>query len=135
MTTGINDLMIKSGLYCPTPAIPMPDFAVPYAAPIDPKIIAAATPAKEKNGANLGEYSLSVILAGLSTLASEMDRWLRWVEVEYFVSVLPCNAAPRKPTDRRLLQEVAAEEQEDKQLLAVEQLSMTITGHASMCVP
>ena len=31
--------MIRSGLYVPTPAMPMPDLAVPYAAPIQPKII------------------------------------------------------------------------------------------------
>ena len=31
--------MIKSGLYVPTPAMPMPDLAVPYAAPMQPKII------------------------------------------------------------------------------------------------
>lgn len=31
--------MIRSGLYVPTPAMPMPDLAVPYAAPIHPKII------------------------------------------------------------------------------------------------
>jgi len=28
-----HTFMIKSGLKVPTPAIPMPDFAVPYAAP------------------------------------------------------------------------------------------------------
>jgi hypothetical protein len=37
--------MIKSGLNVPTPEIPMPDFAVPNAAPMQPKIIAAAMPA------------------------------------------------------------------------------------------
>jgi hypothetical protein len=30
---------MRSGLNVPTPAIPMPDFAVPYAAPALPKII------------------------------------------------------------------------------------------------
>jgi hypothetical protein len=63
MTTGIKDFMIKSGRNVPTPEIPIPDFAVPYAAPIDPKIIADAIPAKEKNGANLGASSLSAILS------------------------------------------------------------------------
>lgn len=29
----VHTLIIKSGLYCPTPAMPMPDLAVPYAAP------------------------------------------------------------------------------------------------------
>lgn len=36
--------MIRSGLNVPTPAIPMPDLAVPYAAPAQPKIMAAAIP-------------------------------------------------------------------------------------------
>lgn len=36
--------MIRSGLNVPTPAIPMPDLAVPYAAPAHPKIMAAAIP-------------------------------------------------------------------------------------------
>lgn len=31
--TGLRTFMIKSGRKVPTPAIPMPDFAVPYAAP------------------------------------------------------------------------------------------------------
>ncbi len=31
---GCRTFMIRSGLKVPTPAIPMPDFAVPYAAPI-----------------------------------------------------------------------------------------------------
>jgi hypothetical protein len=59
MTTGIRDFMIRSGLNVPTPEIPIPDLAVPYAAPIDPKIIADAIPAKEKKGANFGVYSLA----------------------------------------------------------------------------
>ena len=33
MTTGISDFMIRSDLKVPTPAIPIPDFAVPNAAP------------------------------------------------------------------------------------------------------
>lgn len=36
--------MIRSGLNVPTPAMPMPDLAVPYAAPAHPNIIAAAIP-------------------------------------------------------------------------------------------
>lgn len=36
--------MIRSGLNVPTPAIPMPDLAVPYAAPAHPNIMAAAIP-------------------------------------------------------------------------------------------
>lgn len=36
--------MIKSGLNVPTPAIPIPDLAVPYAAPAHPNIMAAAIP-------------------------------------------------------------------------------------------
>jgi len=52
----------------PIPEIPIPDFAVPYAAPIDPKIIAAAMPAKEKKGANFGEYGLSDLVIKIRTL-------------------------------------------------------------------
>ena len=37
--------MMRSGRKVPTPAIPMPDFAVPYAAPIHPKAMAAKIPA------------------------------------------------------------------------------------------
>jgi hypothetical protein len=40
--------MIKSGLYAPTPAMPMPDLAVPYAAPIHPKIIYGRTLSGER---------------------------------------------------------------------------------------
>lgn len=36
--------MIRSGLNVPTPAIPIPDLAVPYAAPAHPNIMAAAIP-------------------------------------------------------------------------------------------
>lgn len=36
--------MIRSGLNVPTPAMPMPDLAVPYAAPAHPNIMAAAIP-------------------------------------------------------------------------------------------
>ena len=56
MTTGIRDcgqsisllyrttssphtFMIRSDLNVPTPAMPIPDFAVPYAAPMQPNII------------------------------------------------------------------------------------------------
>lgn len=35
--------MIKSGRYVPTPAIPMPDFAVPYAAPIPVIVLSVFT--------------------------------------------------------------------------------------------
>lgn len=37
--------MMRSGRKVPTPAIPMPDFAVPYAAPMQPKAMAAKIPA------------------------------------------------------------------------------------------
>lgn len=33
MTTGMRHFMIRSGRKVPTPAMPMPDLAVPYAAP------------------------------------------------------------------------------------------------------
>jgi len=59
MTTGMRDFIIRSGLYVPMPAIPMPDFAVPNAAPMHPNIIANAIPAMLKKGANLGENSFS----------------------------------------------------------------------------
>lgn len=62
ITTGTSDFMMRSDLKVPTPEIPMPDLAVPYAAPIDPKIIAAAIPAKEKKGANFGANSLSTTI-------------------------------------------------------------------------
>lgn len=39
------------------PAIPTPDLTVPYAAPIDVKIIAEAAPAKPINGEKSGQYS------------------------------------------------------------------------------
>ncbi|KAH3677656.1 hypothetical protein OGATHE_000310 [Ogataea polymorpha] len=57
MTTGISDLMISSGLNVPIPEIPMPDLAVPIAAPAQLRTIAAQHPANPKNGANAGEYS------------------------------------------------------------------------------
>lgn len=56
----------------PIPEIPIPDFAVPYAAPIDPKIIAAAMPAKEKKGANFGEYGLSDMVTEIHTLDDDL---------------------------------------------------------------
>lgn len=46
--------MMSSGLKVPIPAIPMPAFAVPYAAPIELNTIAAQIPAKPKNGAYAG---------------------------------------------------------------------------------
>ncbi|KAG5305029.1 hypothetical protein I7I50_05299 [Histoplasma capsulatum G186AR] len=62
ITTGINDFIIRSDRKVPTPAMPMPDLAVPYAAPIDPKTMAAQIPAIPMKGANLGASSLSAIL-------------------------------------------------------------------------
>lgn len=55
--------MIRSGLKVPTPAMPMPDFAVPYAAPAQPKIMAAAIPAIPIKGAYLGASSESDMMA------------------------------------------------------------------------
>ncbi|KAH3661628.1 hypothetical protein OGAPHI_006478 [Ogataea philodendri] len=57
MTTGISDLMINSGLNVPIPEIPIPDFAVPIAAPAQLNTMAAQQPANPKNGAKAGEYS------------------------------------------------------------------------------
>lgn len=57
--------MIRSGLKVPTPAMPIPDFAVPYAAPAQPKIMAAAIPAMPMKGANLGANSESDMMATL----------------------------------------------------------------------
>ena len=39
MTTGIMDFMIASGRMTAMAAIPVPDFAVPYAAPMAPKTL------------------------------------------------------------------------------------------------
>jgi len=50
--------MINSGLKLPKPAIPMPAFEVPYAAPTVLKIIEEATPAKPKNGAYGGHVDI-----------------------------------------------------------------------------
>ena len=61
MTTGISDLIIISGLKVATPAIPIPLFAVPMAAPAELRINAAAHPANPKNGANHGAYSVSLV--------------------------------------------------------------------------
>jgi hypothetical protein len=50
MTTGIMDFMIRSGLITLMAAIPVPDFAVPYAAPNALKTtadVAPMTPKKE----------------------------------------------------------------------------------------
>lgn len=66
MTTGMSDFMIRSGLKVPTPAIPMPDFAVPYAAPTHPKVIAKQMPAIPMNGANFGAISDSAIVRSSS---------------------------------------------------------------------
>ena len=74
-----HTFMIRSDLNVPTPAIPMPDFAVPYAAPmpvhpvqyasppihdlavcLHPKIMANAIPAIPRKGANLGAKSSSI---------------------------------------------------------------------------
>lgn len=41
----------KSGLNGPIPAMAIPDLAVPYAAPAQPKIMADAMPAMPMNGA------------------------------------------------------------------------------------
>lgn len=40
--TGISDFMMSSGLKVPIPEIPMPDLAVPIAAPAELRMIAAA---------------------------------------------------------------------------------------------
>lgn len=73
--------MMRSGLKVPTLAIPMPDFAVPYAAPIPaypfsipshsvlfsgihPNIMAKAMPAMPRKGANLGVNSTDDMAAG-----------------------------------------------------------------------
>jgi len=74
MTTGINDFIMRSGLNVPTLAIPMPDFAVPYAAPRHPKIMANAMPAMPKKGANFGvnsESAMIVALAGSDSAARD----------------------------------------------------------------
>jgi len=44
-------LIIKSGLKTHVAQIPIPDLAVPYAAPKHVKMIAAAHPKEPKNGA------------------------------------------------------------------------------------
>ena len=51
MTTGTMDFMTSSGLITPMAAMPTPDLAVPYAAPIEEKTSAAAAPINPKNGA------------------------------------------------------------------------------------
>lgn len=78
--------MIRSGLNVPTPAMPMPDLAVPYAAPrageqcqcvfcgvalvdeiVLPKIMANAMPAIPMKGANLGVRSFSIVEPSIRT--------------------------------------------------------------------
>lgn len=61
MTTGISDLIINSGLKVPIPEIPIPDLAVPIAAPAQLNTVAAAQPANPKNGAKAGTNSSSTI--------------------------------------------------------------------------
>jgi hypothetical protein len=60
MTTGMSDFIINSGLNDPNPAIPIPDFDVPKAAPTVLNIIEAAIPAKPKNGAYTGQVDIAV---------------------------------------------------------------------------
>lgn len=48
--------MIRSGLNVPTPAMPMPDFAVPYAAPAP--------------GCGGGEYYIWISTVGIDSLGS-----------------------------------------------------------------
>lgn len=50
LTTGMMDFMIKSGLMTDMAAIPVPDLAVPYAAPRAESAIADAAPMHPKNG-------------------------------------------------------------------------------------
>jgi len=77
MTTGMSDFMIRSGLNVPTPAIPIPDFAVPYAAPIHPKVIAKQMPDIPMNGANFGVNSDSAMMRS-SSARERQDRWTLW---------------------------------------------------------
>jgi hypothetical protein len=55
---GKNEILTyKSGLKVPIPAIPIPAFAVPYAAPNDERIMANAAPPNPKKEANGGQSS------------------------------------------------------------------------------
>lgn len=66
--------MIRSGLKVPTPAMPIPDFAVPYAAPAQPKIMAAAIPPIPMKGANLGASSESAMMGNVVVVAVGADK-------------------------------------------------------------
>ena len=89
---GMGTFMMRSDLKVPTPAMPMPDLAVPYAAPrpvhrslmffscryeilmiILPNIMANATPAMPRKGANLGTKSSATESAMVLTLARAQD--------------------------------------------------------------
>ena len=51
MTTGTMDFITNSGRITPMDAMPTPDFAVPYAAPMQLNTSALVAPMKPKNGA------------------------------------------------------------------------------------
>lgn len=61
MTTGMMDFMISSGLIMDMAAIPVPDFAVPYAAPKALKTMAEAAPMTPKKGAYAGASSVDIL--------------------------------------------------------------------------
>ena len=54
LTTGMMDFMINSGLMTDMAAIPVPDLAVPYAAPRAEKTMAEVAPITPKNGPYTG---------------------------------------------------------------------------------
>ena len=76
ITTGIKDFMINSGLKVPIPAIPIPDLAVPMAAPKQESTMAAAQPANPKKGAYNGAYMLLASCVDMFTENNRMDPFL-----------------------------------------------------------
>lgn len=60
MTTGMIDFIISYGRITAIAAIPVPDFAVPYAAPSALKTIAEAAPIAPKNGEYAGYLSSDI---------------------------------------------------------------------------
>lgn len=82
--------MIRSGLNVPTPAMPMPDFAVPYAAPAPgfgggEYYIWISTVGID----SLGSITYIRISSGLESLMLDLWIWGKWFGVRLTANAIP----------------------------------------------
>ena len=87
MTGAMTDFITSSGRITPMLAIPTPDLAVPYAAPMFANTNALAAPMKPKNGATASPLESSLVCASAPFVPLLMNKSASKTAIWYVVHI------------------------------------------------